>query len=241
MHDENSFITLTYDNEHLPEDHSLDKKHHQDFMKRLRKFHSHKKIRFFHCGEYGEQFKRPHYHTLLFGLDFADRQLLKIQNGNRIYTSDTLRQIWGKGHVSIGDVTFQSAGYVARYITKKITGDQARDHYEWVDHDTGEIHQLAPEYTMGSRKPGIGQSWFEKYKSDLYPGDHVVMEGKKYKIPRYYDKLLEREDPEFLAELKEKRRKAANNASPENTSPRRLKAREEFKQRQAKRLARPLE
>jgi len=242
MHQDNCFLTLTYDNEHIPEGGTLVKKHFQDFMKRLRFHVEPKEIRYFHCGEYGSKTFRPHYHALIFGWDFPDKRLFQVKDGNRLYTSKQLTKIWGLGHASIGAVTFQSAGYVARYITKKITGAPAQEHYERIDTETGEIIQLQPEYVTMSRRPGIGREWFNKYGStDLhYAEDCVIIEGKRYKIPRYYDKLLEEQDPRKLEELKESR-KAYANAHPEEQTPARLKAREQFKQRQAKRLVRPLE
>ena len=142
LHEHNSFITLTYNNENLPKDLSLDVTHFQKFLKRLRAhtedpdsdlypniLSQSKKPRFFHCGEYGEKFARPHYHACMFDLDFADQKHWKTINGNKHYTSETLEKIWPFGFSTIGDVTFESAAYVARYVTKKITGKNALHHY----------------------------------------------------------------------------------------------------------------
>ena len=147
LHEDNCFLTLTYNDENLPKHNSLKLKDFQKFMKRLRKAFG-KKIRFFHCGEYGEKFQRPHYHAIIFGLDFKDKILFSEQNDQKLYISPTLNKIWGLGHATIGDVTFQSAAYVARYITKKITGDRAQDHYNEINYETGEIlSERRPEYT----------------------------------------------------------------------------------------------
>lgn len=149
MHAENSFITLTYNDANLPADGSLNYKHFQDFMKRYRKSLG-KPIRFFMCGEYGEQQERPHYHAIIFGHKPSDLLLYKTNgNGNQTYTSDYLTNLWGMGYVVVGDVTRQSAGYVARYCLKKVTGDRAEAHY---GHRT-------PEFARMSLKPGIGASF----------------------------------------------------------------------------------
>lgn len=194
LYSDNCFITLTYDEKHLPKDGSLHLSHFQKFMKRLRKKFG-DKIRFFHCGEYGDQNRRPHYHACIFNFDFPDRKLWKTRDGVRLYTSEILHDLWPFGYNVIGDVTFESAAYVARYITKKITGDRAKDHYTTIDPRTGEICELKPEYTTMSRRPGIGSDWFVKYLEDVYPRDFVVVRGKKQKPPKAYDRYLEKVKP----------------------------------------------
>lgn len=204
MHEENCFITLTFNDMVLEQRNqsSINVKDFQNFMKKLRNS-THKKIRFFHCGEYGDKNRRPHYHAILFGYDFPDKILFK--NGtNKLYISDKLRSLWPYGFSTIGDVSFDSAAYVARYCTKKITGDDADAHYTTED---GEV--LTPEYCTMSRKPGIGYSFYKKFKSDIYPHDYCEIDGKKILPPRYYDEKLKGEDPdnpsqEYL-DLKKKR------------------------------------
>lgn len=219
LYEDNSFITLTYSDDHLPDGNSLDVKHFQDFMKRLRKrFGS--GIRFFHCGEYGERFSRPHYHACVFGLDFKDKELYRVtQQGHRLYTSQVLEDLWGKGHCLIGDVTFESAAYVARYITKKITGDDASWYYgELVNYETGEvIPARKPEYVTMSRRPGVGKPWLEKFQSDVYPLDFVVINGKKCRPPKYYDTQLAISDPYLLDDLKEQRIERGKAHAADNT------------------------
>lgn len=217
MHRKNSFITLTYDNEHLPEGGTLNHQHFQEFMKRLRKRKEVKKmtsnLRFFMCGEYGEKTRRPHYHACLFGFDFPDKWLYSSKRGVKLYRSDLLEKMWPQGISTVGDVTFQSAAYVARYIMKKINGEMAEDHYKNVDIETGEIYSIEPEYTQASMRPGLGKHWFDKYWKDLYAVDQVVMfNGKKYPVPRYYDKLLEKVDPEKLNEIKQSRIEKASSS-----------------------------
>jgi hypothetical protein len=204
MHDENCFITLTFDQAHLEKRSnplSLDVTEYQRFMKRLRKRFG-KNIRFFHCGEYGDKNKRPHYHAIIFGLDFKDKKLWFNRDGNKLYTSEALSELWPYGFSTIGDVTFQSAAYVARYIMKKHKGDGAEDHYTRWCPLTGEGTPVDPEYCTMSRKPGIGYEWLKKYKADVYPHDYVVINGHKVKPPRYYDSLL---DEQEFAQVKAKR------------------------------------
>lgn len=170
-------------------------------MKRLRKAFP-QKIRFFQCGEYGEEKGRPHYHSILFNIDFPDKIREGSSNGHPLYTSETLTQIWGKGRAIIGDVTFESAAYVARYIMKKVTGELADDHYEKINETTGEITKLTPEFITMSRMPGIATKWFEKYHSNVYPHDFVVVDGKKHMPPKFYDTLFERMDAKALHKIK---------------------------------------
>ena len=206
MHKHNSFITLTFSPEALEQRDSpwsLNVRDFQTFMKRLRKKHN-KKIRFFHSGEYGEKNKRPHYHALLFGHDFPDRRLFRERDGIKLYTSNELQELWPFGFSTIGELTFQSAAYTARYIMKKINGDSAESHYQTTD-QYGEIHNIIPEYCTMSRMPGIGHDWLKKYKTDVYPNDYVIVNGHEIKPPRYYDSLL---DPEELEAIKLARQKA---------------------------------
>jgi hypothetical protein len=208
MHDNNSFITLTYSPEELMKREnpwSLDVRDFQLFMKRLRKRYG-KKVRFFHCGEYGDKNARPHYHALLFGHDFEDKKLWQVRDDVRLFISDELNELWPYGFSTIGDVSFQSAAYCARYVMKKITGDKADDHYTWIDPTTGEVRPRSPEYCTMSRNKGLGHDWLMKYKSDVYPNDYVVVNGHEIKPPRYYDSLLSEEE---LVKIKDKRAQEA--------------------------------
>lgn len=244
MHPSNIFITLTYDNEHLPDDRSLNHRDYQLFMKRLliyaKRELNHSGIRFYMAGEYGEQFGRPHYHACIFNFEFPDQKLWKIERENRLYTSQTLQELWGKGFASVGGVTFQSAAYVARYIMKKITGDAAADHYEWMDPETGEFHQRRPEYTNMSRRPGVGATWFAKYKSDVFPDDFVVINGKKVAPPRFYTSQYEIIYPDEVARLKVARKKRAGRRASDNT-PARLKVRKKVLESRLTQLKRTIE
>ncbi len=211
MHSKNCFITLTYDPDHVPKDGSLSLEDWQKFAKRLRREAG--PFRFFHCGEYGEVNLRPHYHACIFGLDFvADRGLWKDSGKYPLFRSPMLDRTWGLGFASVGALTFKSAAYVARYVMKKATGDLAVEKYG----------DRRPEYVTMSRRPGIGSKWFERFKSDVYPSDEVVHEGKRYRPPRFYDGLLGADE---LDVYKVKRRRALVNRTKELT-PERLVVRE---------------
>jgi hypothetical protein len=245
----NCFITLTYrdksrcDEEqwlrgkHVPDDWSLNKKHFRDFMKRLRKHFGEQKVRFYHCGEYGNVCKhgvrldvvrcplcnvgRPHYHAALFNCDFSDLEAYETDDyGDFRYTSPTLERLWGFGNVDVGDLNYESAAYIAGYVMEKITGVKADDHYYAVSFD-GEVTYLQPEYaTMSRGRPcadhdhitvgcdrcdgGIGWSWFNKYKDDVFPRDQVPVVGKGVlkKAPRYYETIYAEENATSLEEVK---------------------------------------
>nr|QJB19059.1 MAG: replication initiator protein [Microvirus sp.] len=214
---ESSFVTLTYDNKNMPSECSLSVRDLQLFMKRLRK-RTGDGVRFYACGEYGETTFRPHYHILLFNRDFSDKKFYKNAGcGEKLWNSSTLDELWPFGFNVIGDVTFDSCAYVARYIVKKITGDKAEAHYG------GRL----PEFTVMSRRPGIGFSWYEKYGEHAYALDSVVMNGKEIRPPRYYDTKYELVDSDQLALLKKKRLRAAIDATRGETNRRRV-TKEEF-------------
>lgn len=213
----NSFVTLTYDDEHLPYRGCLDYPEFQRFMKRLRK--SVGPVRFYMCGEYGSENGRPHYHACLFGVQFDDKKYFRRSPaGEAIYRSESLERLWPFGFASIGDVTFKSAAYVARYSVQKVTGFNARYHYARVDSD-GE-YMLVPEFNRMSLRPGIGAPWLAKFRTDVFPRDYVVVNGVKCRVPDYYDKLLDRSNPELLEELKERRTVDAKLRFEDNTDER---------------------
>lgn len=192
LHEKNEFLTLTYDDEHLPPCGSLRQIDVQKFFRRLRKTFPSASPRYFYCGEYGDKLGRPHYHVLLFNFSFDDKKILCGEGSNRLYTSATLDSLWGHGFTSIGSVTFQSASYVARYCLKKVRGSEASRHYR----------DKVPEYTRMSRRPGIGNSWFHQFKSDVYPSSQIVRDGRTYPPPRYYDSLFDKEAPMALELIK---------------------------------------
>ncbi len=207
LYEENCFITLTYDDERLPLSGSLDKTAFPKFMKRLRRRYDDQRIRFYHAGEYGDRFGRPHYHALLFGFDFADKYPWTTRSDFPVWRSEILESLWPHGQSEIGSVTFDSAAYVARYCVKKVTGDKADDFYSVVT-ELGEVVPIQPEYSTMSRRPGIGKAWYDEFKSEVYPSDGVVINGKVVKPPRFYDGQYELEDPRSMATVKAARRSA---------------------------------
>ena len=239
LHDNNCFITLTYSSEHLPSDNSLHYRHFQLFMKRLRKY-AKTPVRFYMCGEYGDMGGRPHYHACLFGYSFADLQLVNHSPaGSPIYRSAVLESLWTSGFSSVGEVTFESAAYVARYIMKKITGSQSDAHYRDVDLSSGEIITRCKEFNRMSLKPGIGAKWFEKFNTDVFPHDRVIINGSKSKPPRYYDKLYSRMNPIGFEDIQYFRELAAIPHSADNT-PERLRVKSVVAQARLAQLKRSL-
>lgn len=249
------FLTLTYNQQNLPDHGNLKVQDFQKFMKDLRYHFStkkgnekrqHKKIKYFHCGEYGQACRtcgqslpyhqesksglkyndcnkfdkglgRPHYHAIIFGITFNDmEEFKKTSSGELIYKSKTLDKLWSKGFCSIGNVTFESCAYVARYIMKKVTGTNADQHYQrqTVDMETGEINlnPVNPEYITMSRNPAIAKEYFQDNMLDITKNDAVILsrQGKAYlnQPPRYFMKLLEREKPEKYDDIKNKRLRA---------------------------------
>lgn len=212
QHTENCFITLTYDGNTLPENGSLIKSDFQNFMKRLRKTLHPKKIRFFHCGEYGENFKRPHYHCAVFGHNFAHKKYDK-DNDLINYGDEILNKTWEKGFTKVGELNFDSAAYIARYITKKVNGIKADTHYGNVNKTTGEITPARlPEYITMSRRPGIGKAYLDKYLKEIYTTDSIIIKGREMLPPKYYDRQYELIDEGAIRKIKSKRVSKVNKA-----------------------------
>lgn len=276
LYERNCFVTLTFNDDNLARDGSLRKSDFQDFVKRLRKFFNKYEwskdvaafvlrkvelgksgIRYFHCGEYGEVCRvcglsrtrcvcrrfvrsigRPHHHACFFNLDFDDKVLWKVTDGVRLYRSGCLERLWPFGYASVGNVTFESAAYVARYVVKKISGQPAASHY------AGRL----PEYTTMSRRPGIGREWFERFKSDVFPRDVVVIRGgHKCRPPRYYSRCFEETAPEVFDSIKLNRASVATRMrvamlererGAKWNAPRELAAREEYAIRRLEMLKR---
>lgn len=206
LYEHNCFLTLTYDDEHVPHDGGLHYSHFQKFLKRLRRSNPDVNIRFYMCGEYGGKFGRPHFHACIFNFTFSDLELWRKSNsGFHLYRSAKLEQLWPFGFSSVGALTFESAAYCARYIMKKVTGDLATRNYESVSTVTGEIYERCPEFNKMSLKPGIGAGWYEKFNKDVFPHDRVVINGTPSKPPRYYDKLYSRDDIDAFNDVKSKR------------------------------------
>lgn len=238
LHERNCFITLTYADEFLPFRGQLDYPGYQKFMKRLRKAAGASGVRFYMCGEYGEENWRPHYHACLFNVDFADKTYWRVSDsGSKCYRSDSLEKLWPFGSSEIGDITFESAAYAARYCVSKRTGPAARDWYKRVDSE-GE-YSLVPEFSHMSLKPGIGAAWFKRFERDVYPHDYVVVRGKETKPPKYYDRLFGVKSPEEFEEVQFAREVDARLKYEDNT-PERLAVKEIVQRARANFLMRGL-
>lgn len=212
-HRTSSFLTLTYSDLNLPFNEYIDsdgvinqkstlvKDDLQRFWKRLRKNLDSKdlpKIRYFGCGEYGSRTARPHYHAIVFGLDVPDKkEFRKSGSGFMVYTSDWLNSIWKKGLVFVGSVTYESCQYVAKYVVKKLTGDNA---------DVYERYNFEPEFNVFSNRPGIGRDWFDDHAFSIYDRDELILkDGKTVPPPRYFDKCMDDLDEELMCGVKDRR------------------------------------
>jgi hypothetical protein len=275
-HDKAMFITLTYNPENYERiNGSLELRDWQLFMKKLRKRFAPQRVQFYMAGEYGKidmmtglskpnhekvtavpftpTIGRPHFHAIIFGVEYDDL-VEKFVNKHKqgVYTSKKLESDWGNGFASIGKVTLHSCGYVARYVTKKITGDLANDHYTRKKVDENgvllESIPVTPEFSTMSRgnrlrpENGIGYRWIKEFFSDVFPHDRVVLQRpgqqpKIVKVPRYYDYLLEKSDPELLERVKKARRKKASRSAKDNT-PERLRQKLHCKEKQTEVLTR---
>lgn len=261
-HDSAYFVTLTYDDKHIPKSYypdpdtgeaftslTLNKRDFQLFMKRLRKRFSDDKIRFFMSGEYGTNTFRPHYHAILFGLHLDDLKLYKQSpQGFAYYNSESLQKCWSDpdtgdplGFAVVAEVTWETCAYTARYVMKKLTGKEAQFYSDF---------NIQPEFTLMSRKPGIARQYYEDHP-DLYEHEFINVAtdkgGKKFRPPRYFDKLYDLEHPEEMQEIKDIRKKMAVEAEkakiqrtslhPEHL----LEVEERSFDRKIKSLRRPLE
>lgn len=219
LYDHNQFVTLTYRENPgtlVPRDLQL-------YLKRLRRVQP---FRFYGCGEYGDTTSRPHYHLLLFGFPCMDRYpWRKSATGFQLYRSPGLEAVWSHGSVEVGDISFESAAYCARYAMKKMIGKDVTEFREICDVTTGEIIKRRHEFARMSLKPGIGARWYEKFWKDVYPRGYVVRNGHKAKPPKYYDLKFKLQSPEDYAILAEARAKAADKQFDDN-SPARLRVKE---------------
>lgn len=248
-HDSAYFITLTYNDLHVPTHWypdpdtgeafpslSLLKRDLQLFFKRLRKAHSDDHIRYYAAGEYGSTTLRPHYHAIVFGLHLDDlRPASSVKSGfdlpcrsahgYQYYVSDDLQRCWSVssnpnahnqfdsgsfepiGFVLVGKVTWETCAYTARYVTKKLTGN-ARSYYD--------MFNIAEPFTLASNKPGLARQYYDDHP-DLYEHEYINVAtesgGRKFRPPKYYDKLFDLEYPDKMAKIKESRRLMAQEAT----------------------------
>lgn len=227
LHKYNCFATLTYNNETLPNDLSLDKSHIQKFYKRLR--YEYGELRHYTCGEYGEKTRRPHYHACIFGIDFHDKQPWKKLATYQLYRSETLNRLWGYGECVIGDLTYDTANYTAKYVTKKVL--RGGGIYMRMDEETGELWPVVQPYAQMSLRPAIANQWVKTYSTDLLK-DHVVVRCRKTNLPKYYDKLMETLHEEEHRKNKEKRRENAPTLTTKQLTARAKNAHAQMKMRE---------
>lgn len=254
----NYFLTLTYDDYHLPiQDELLNKKTGevfenynwmqgsvmkedcQKFLKDLRRqweyHYNHVGIRFYLASEYGPTTNRPHYHMILFNFPIPLDEL-KIRktdrDGNIHWTHDRIERIWGKGFIDICEVNWDTCAYVARYVMKKMKGKRPDEWY----YEQG----ISPEFNLMSRMPGIGLDFFTKNFQAIYKNDEIILKGHREKIqpvkpPKYYDRKFDLIEPERMKSIKENRKFIAEsqcelkNMSTSLTEKERLKNEEKTK------------
>lgn len=248
LHRASSFLTLTYNDEHMPEGRTLVPRDLQLFMKRLR-WEISTSVRFFACGEYGDLLGRPHLHVIVFGFDFSDRwQWKQSKSGHPLYRSPLLEKCWSVagrpiGNCDFGSVTPESCGYVAGYGIKKITGAKAKEHYEWRDPD-GVVYDRHPEFVRMSNRPGIGRGFLNKFEQEMFDNDSVIVNGRERSLPRYYEAKFREasfENADRLEELKRRREARALLRPAEERTPERLAAIEAYEAAMLKRFSRDYE
>ncbi len=240
------FVTLTYDEKHLPKNLTLVKSHFQNFMKRLRYHYPQNQILYMQSGEYGEENQRPHYHAIIYGLEIPDLEYYKDNyRGDSLYKSKIIDKIWSKGSVIVGSVTFDSCAYVARYVTKKITGKKLQKidkltglkPYELIDKSTGEIITREHEYMNTSRNPAIAKNYYEKYQNEIFTTDSIIVNGTVMQPPKYFTTLLENDNQQLFKSIKRKR-KRLQEKNKSNSTYERLQTREICKLSQISKLRR---
>lgn len=242
-HSSGCFLTLTYATDKLPPHGSLRKADFPGFAKRLRahlaREGSGAKIKYIMCGEYGPKTNRAHYHAVIFGWSPPD--MVEVPNNvgtsERLFDSALTERLWTHGWVRVGTLTVRSAAYVARYTLKKLYGNAGEAEYE--------AQSRIPPYIKASL--GIGRSYFDRYRGDLYPSDYVIDEESRVKrgIPRYYDKLLEKASSSDFASVKARRASRAktffDSQRERDGTPDRLEMREKCVELRIRRLIRGFE
>lgn len=205
FHDENYFLTFTFNNKFCPANFSLDTKTVQKMWKRFRKAHPSMRFKYYMAGEYGENYSRPHYHASAFGLELPDLVPgFKSRDGFQMYSSPMLNRAWSidgesMGEVYVAHLSFETAAYTARYICKKVIGEHAEDHYKKLG--------VMPERAWMSK--GLGKQWYETYANETYRDGYVVSRGVPATPPATYTRWLKEDDPDkhfkFIESIKKSR------------------------------------
>lgn len=232
-HENNYFITLTYDDDHIVQPNvitdgteiykndgtwngTLVKAHPSNFIRRLREYFRRKgfkeKIIYYYCGEYGGETKRPHYHLILLNcpLDIKEFYDFHMDKKHKMHwKSKEIERYWNKGIVDIAEVEWSSCAYVARYCMKKLTDSGEPKEY----YTMGKI----PEFVRMSTHPAIGSKYYNEHKHDIYKNDELIMRTVKgnvgsVKPPKAWDKKFKEEFPNKWKEIQESRLEAAERA-----------------------------
>lgn len=211
--EENSFVTLSYADEHLPEHNSLKYEDLEAFWDRFRSWARRQgkiRPRYYSVGEYGDKSLRPHYHACIFGYAFTEERIMLRGGTKPLWTNTFLQNMWGKGHVSVGMLNFATARYTASYVTKKLKSKQK---YVRVDEDTGELIPLEQPRALMSRN--IAKEWWDKYRHQVSANDQVVINGDAQKPPKVYDRWLSARSEVAGEMIKEERMKKAQTLTQE--------------------------
>lgn len=224
FHQVSVVVTLTYADEHFPDDGSVSKAALQGFFQRVRDCSG--PFRYIACGEYGSAKGRPHYHAVLFGMNFANpKYWRKSPAGVHYYRSDELERLWPFGHCEFSFFSAKAGFYVAGYLTKAVSAAEAESFYTRADPVTGEVQRVAREFLLCSRRPGIGFKAVEAWGENMRASDSVVVDGVERKLPIYYSRKLGEADADWLARVKADRRATAELQASNNTD-RRLMTRD---------------
>jgi hypothetical protein len=235
------FITLTYDDQHIPHTGTLDPEDLRLFWRRLRRNYPKGSVSYYGVGEYGGETFRPHYHAAIFGAQLPDRAAHRGSGSSSAWRSGLLEDTWKFGHSEFSALNWASAAYVAGYVLKKNARlDEDPDRYLRVDPETGELHKVTREFSRMSLRPPLGLRWLQRFWRDVYPSDRVVIQGQEWPVPRYYDRAFTAHSPqdpsvpkydfpgitfperlELLAEVKLKRIENAPEYSPDDLAAKR--------------------
>lgn len=211
LHEHSIFLTLTYDEQNLPEHGTLVTEHLQQFFKTLRKAIHPIKIRYFACGEYGDTTRRAHYHAIVFGWEPTDGILhTASHDGSPLYTSKFLSTKWRYGHHLYSRTSPETMGYVARYSVKKQKGASGKAVYKHIDDETGELTNIKPPFAIMSLKPGIGFNYMDKFKDDYFRTSSTIVSGKRKPLPNAYIRKLKRIDPDWHMDFSDRGQEFAN-------------------------------
>lgn len=218
------FVTLTYDNEHIPGvnhetgevvrgamylrrkkepelavNQTLWYEDIQNFLKRLRKAYS-GQLRYFVAGEYGEKTGRPHYHMILFGYQPEKLKPYSKVKPDEYMVDSRITRCWGLGIHNLINPTQGGYSYVAGYVTKKFD-DETLEHIK---------NGLRPPFAQMSRDPGLGYKYYQEHKDEIWKKGYIQLDnGKRASIPRYFQEMQRIEDPRILWELKKQNQQRA--------------------------------